>query len=397
MLGVIRQVARGVSAACAMLLLAAFVPMHVDAAPLPAPPTVSAKAAILMEAGTGKVLYAKNERERRAMASTTKIMTTLLTLESYGLDEPFTVDANAIKVEGSSMGLVEGDIVTKRALCYGMLLPSGNDAAGAGAVAVAGSVEAFVQMMNDRAKEMGLNDTSFVTPSGLDADAHYSTAYDMALLAREALRNPDFAAICASQSAKVEFGSPPAARWLRNSNKMLSSYSGAIGVKTGFTDKAGRCLVSAAERNGVRLICVTLFDRDDWRDHTALLDYGFATVQSVAISYDFSALKVNVVGGTDKNRALSIVPHQEPRACIEEAQLPNVTARVSLPQFVYAPVGSGALVGSIDFLLDNNVVFSTALVTTDSEDAHVSPPKPTIFDKMQSFFEGLFNKDETEK
>ena len=155
---------------------------------------ISAKAAILMDARTGKILYEKNSGQIMQMASTTKIMTTLLSIESGNLDESFVVDSNAIKVEGSSMGLVEGDVVTKRALCYGMMLPSGNDAANATAVKIAGSIENFAVLMNNRAKEIGMNNTSFVTPSGLDdyTDYHYSTAYDMALLTKEALKNPIF-------------------------------------------------------------------------------------------------------------------------------------------------------------------------------------------------------------
>lgn len=165
------------------------------------------------------------------MASTTKIMTTLLCLESGGLDDQFVVDGEAIKVEGSSMGLTEGDVVTKRALCYGMMLPSGNDAANATAVKLGGSIENFADMMNERAEKIGMTRTCFVTPSGLEGEGHGSSAYDMALLAREALRNPDFAEICSQKKAKVEFGNPPYERWLTNSNKLLDMYQGVKGVK----------------------------------------------------------------------------------------------------------------------------------------------------------------------
>ena len=362
--------------------------IHAAAAPAepPAPPSVSAKAAVLIEAGTGRVLFAKNDRAPLAMASTTKIMTAMLTLESGDLDSPFTVDPEAIKVEGSSMGLTEGDVVTKRALVYGMLLPSGNDAAGAGAVAVAGSIPAFVELMNRRAQELGLLDTLFVTPSGLDAGNHHSTAYDMAMLARAALRNPDFEIVCSTANGKVEFGNPVYTRWLKNSNKMLTSYSGAIGVKTGFTDLAGRCLVSAADRGGVRLIAVTLNDPNDWRDHTAMLDYGFATVQSNPLPYDFSALRLNVAGGPDKNATVGVAPVQEPRACVDASQLSGVTARVSLPRFIYAPFAAGRVVGRIDFVYDGSVVFSTPLVTAEGLDALIIEPPPTLFDRIRGFF-----------
>ncbi|MDE6763759.1 MAG: D-alanyl-D-alanine carboxypeptidase [Oscillospiraceae bacterium] len=261
---------------------------------------LSAKAAILIDAQTGTVIAEKNEKQRLPMASTTKIMSALLLLESGDLDTQFKVDNNAIMVEGSSMGLCEDDIVTKRTLCYGMLLPSGNDAANQTAVMLAGSTEKFAEMMNSRAKEIGLENTNFVTPSGLHDENHYSTAYDMAVLTREALKNEDFREICGTKRAKLKFGNPPYERWLVNTNKLLTMYDGCIGVKTGFTDEAGRCLVSAAEKNGVTLICVTLNASDDWNDHKKIYDYGFSVAESREVSFDGSGLMVNVVGGTAK-------------------------------------------------------------------------------------------------
>ena len=231
---------------------------------------VGAAAAIVMEAESGEVLFAQEIHRQLPMASTTKIMTALLTLEQPNLQQEFTVDETAIRVEGSSMGLRQGDTVTLYALAVGMLLASGNDAAGAAAVRISGSMKAFVAEMNRRAASLGMNNTHFVTPSGLDAEEHYSTAYDMALLARAALQNPLFAGIAASRRMTVSYGQPPYARSLLNHNRLLSLYGDAIGVKTGFTKKAGRCLVSAAEKDGVRLICVTLNCPDDWNTHAAL-------------------------------------------------------------------------------------------------------------------------------
>ena len=167
---------------------------------------VSAACAILIEADTGTVLFSKNEKEHRQIASTTKIMTALLTLEAGEPDKEFEVDPTAIKVEGTSMGLQEGDIVTRRALCYGMLLPSGNDAANAAAVNISGSKSAFAVLMNKRAEEIGMTDTNFVTPSGLDADGQYSCAYDLALLTREAMNNKDFAKICGLERPRKNAG-----------------------------------------------------------------------------------------------------------------------------------------------------------------------------------------------
>ncbi len=263
--------------------MTAFVLLQTMCMPANAAPDISAKACVLMDAQTGLLLYGKNSDEKRPMASTTKIMTVLLTLESGNLDTPFSVDSEAIHVEGSSMGLREGDIVTKRALCIGMLLPSGNDAANAAAVRVGGDMPHFLQLMNARAAEIGMTHTCFASPSGLDAEGHGASAYDMALLAREALQNPDFAEICSQPSMTVSFGNPPYPRMLQNTNRLLKMDDTVIGVKTGFTDAAGRCLVSACERDGRRLICVTLHDTNDWADHQALYDYGFAETADVTV------------------------------------------------------------------------------------------------------------------
>ncbi|MBP1549768.1 MAG: D-alanyl-D-alanine carboxypeptidase, partial [Oscillospiraceae bacterium] len=227
---------------------------------------ISAESYVLIDAQTGTIIASDNEFKERPMASTTKIMTTLLLLESGNLDEEFKVDNAAIRVEGSSMGLCEDDIVTKRSLCYGMMLPSGNDAANQTAVLLAGNATEFAKMMNERAEKIGLKNTNFVTPSGLHDENHYSTAYDMALLTREALNNSYFREICGKQRVKIRFGNPPYERWLVNTNKLLYLYEYCIGVKTGFTDEAGRCLVSAAEKDGVTLIAVTLNAPNDWQD-----------------------------------------------------------------------------------------------------------------------------------
>ena len=259
-------------------------------------PTVSALAAVLISADTGEIIYSVNCDKKLPMASTTKIMTTLLLIESGNLDEEFVVDSEAIKVEGSSMGLIEGDIVTKYALCCGMLLPSGNDAANASAVKIAGSIEAFAELMNKRAAEIGMTKSFFVTPSGLDGTGHGASAFDMALLAREALKNDIFREICSKETVKLSFGNPPYDRWLKNTNKLLSMYDGVYGVKTGFTDEAGRCLVSACERDGKNLICVTLNDKNDWQDHIAMYNYGFKQVHM--LDYELpECFSSDVVGG----------------------------------------------------------------------------------------------------
>lgn len=308
-------------------------------------PEISAKAAVVISADTGEVVFAENADTKLPMASTTKIMTTLLCIESGGLDVPFTVDSDAIRVEGSSMGLQEGDIVTKYDLCCGMLLPSGNDGANAAAVEIAGSIEAFAELMNERAEEMGLSRTFFVTPSGLEGDGHGSSARDMAVLAAEALKNETFREICSSETIKLEYGNPPYARWLKNTNKLLTLYSGTYGVKTGFTDEAGRCLVSACRRDGKSLICVTLNDPDDWNDHMALYDSCFPLVSCISPDIPEN-ISVDLAGAAEESLSLEAAEDTE-SLTVYGISGSDLEYTVAAPPFVYAPIAQGEEVAEL--------------------------------------------------
>ena len=341
---------------------------------------VSAGAAILIEANTGTVLYAKNEKEHRSIASTTKIMTALLTLEAGELDSPFTVDSTAILVEGTSMGLREGDIVTRRALCYGMLLPSGNDAANAAAINVSGSYSAFAEKMNNKAKALSMENSNFVTPSGLDADGQYSCAYDLAVLTAYALKNEDFREICSQENAKVSFGNPPYDRWLSNSNKLLSSYPDCIGVKTGFTDNARRTLVSAATRDGVTLIAVTLNAPDDWQDHTKMLDYGFEKVKCHSTGYDTDSLTLPIIC-SDKDTVK--LYSKEVMLPLTEEQRDDVKAIVHLPKFIYSDITAGETVGKIEYILNGRTVATADIVA--GENCNEKPQEVDIFTVIYRF------------
>ncbi len=330
---------------------------------------VSAKAAVVISADTGEVLYSKNSDEKLPMASTTKIMSTLICLESGNLYEPFTVDSDAIHVEGSSMGLQEGDIVTKYALCCGMLLPSGNDAANATAVKIAGSIEAFADLMNEKAREIGLTKTFFVTPSGLEGEGHGSSAYDMALLASEALKNDLFREICSSETIKLEYGNPPYTRWLKNTNKLLSLYSGTYGVKTGFTDEAGRCLVSACERDGKNLICVTLNDRNDWNDHMALYDSCFEIAGNISPELPEN-IQLELAGA--ENDKISV--------CAEPLEFTVLSANkndfeyiVNSPPFVYAPINKGDEVASLSICYNNREIRKIPLYAAENAEYKQKP------------------------
>lgn len=321
---------------------------------------VNAEAAVVMDADSGRLLYAQNPDKRLANASTTKIMTALLTLEQPDQDRYFTVDSDAIQVEGTTMGLQPGDSVTLHQLAAGMLLPSGNDAANAAAVEIAGSEEAFVRLMNQRAAELGLENTQYRNPSGLDAEGHYSSARDLAALAAHALENEDFADIVSKQEIRMAFGNPPYNRSLYTTNKLLERYPYAIGVKTGYTDDAGLCLVTAAEKDGTRLIIVTLNGKDDVNTHMRLYEHFFPLLARVDLSGFTEGLSVPVTGGT--RDSVAAVPAAEPEAALLEREYDELTREVELPRFVYAPVQAGQVLGEIRLLSGDKVVWQSALV-----------------------------------
>ena len=308
---------------------------------------VSARGAVLMEVESGDVIFGQNENARLPMASTTKIMTALVALEQLPLDTVVKITAESVGVEGSSIYLVEGEALTLEQLLYALLLESANDAAVAIAVAVAGSVEDFATLMNEKAEELGLTDTHFVNPHGLDHEDHYTTARELALIAKEALSHPAFREICSSKRKTIPLHGDEGVRVLINHNKLLTSYEGCIGVKTGFTKKTGRCLVSAAERDGVTLIAVTLNAPDDWRDHTAMLDYGFGVYESLTLCTPgfFSAPLWAVSGEQDyvmveNTHTLTVVLRRDHGA---------VKCVVELPHFEFAPIGNGQEVGLLRF------------------------------------------------
>ena len=353
-------------------------------------PEIYAKAAVLISADTGEIVYSEYFSEKLPMASTTKIMTTLLCLESGGLYDEFTVDSDAIHVEGSSMGLVEGDTVTKYALCVGMLLPSGNDAANAAAVRIGGSLENFAVMMNDKAKELGLSHTFFVTPSGLEGEGHGSSAYDMAMLAREALKNDTFREICSSETMQIEFGAPPYKRWLKNTNKLLSMYDGVYGVKTGFTDEAGRCLVSACERDGKDLICVTLNDSNDWADHIALYDYGFETAVDIDIPVP-EGYSVRLAGSREDTLELC-AGEEKVRVTTMSEDTGGFEFEVTAPPFVYAPVEKGEEAAQLRLLFKGREVRRIPLYAVESKEyAYADEKNSSIIDNIIEKLRALFS------
>lgn len=341
-----------------------------------AQPDVSAEGAVLLSATSGRVIAGYNERERLPMASTTKIMTALLLAESGELSKEIVATREMVTVEGSSMGLLEGDRVTYHDLLYGMLLASGNDAANTTAICLGGSVAGFAEQMNARAAELGLADTHFVTPSGLDDPEHYTTAYDLARLAAYAMQNPVFREAASSKTAVLCYGNPPYRRTLTNHNKLLSFYDGCIGVKTGFTKKSGRCLVSAAEREGATLIAVTLNDGNDWADHAALLDYGFSLMETRKPSAALPET-VQVAGGT-KTAAACSVEEAELTLLPEEFEL--VEADIYLDPLYFAPVEEGERLGRVEYRVGDRVLATREVRAAESiPAAEVQPVKKITF------------------
>lgn len=354
-----------------------------------AQPDVSASCAALMVAETGELIYGKNEHDRRSMASTTKIMTSLLAIEALTPQRKITVSADMLNVEGTSMGLLPGDTVTLEGLVYGMLLQSGNDAANVTAITLGGNVENFVSMMNKRAGEIGMNDTHFETPSGLDSKEHYSTAYDMALLGCTAIKNPEFAAVCSQKSAVVCYGNPPYRRTLTNHNRLLRIYDDAVGIKTGFTKKSGRCLVSAARRDGVTLVAVTLNAPDDWNDHSKMLEYGFSIVERCKADTDMSAVLLKIAGGESVPLKLS-----RPLQYISrKGESLRTEQKISLKKFEYAPIEENTVVGSVELIIDGNVVDRSEILTAGGVQIRKIVPKEPQKEKsrIKKFIEKIKN------
>ena len=286
----------------------------------------------MVDAASGRVLLEKNADKRSLIASTTKIMTGLLVCEQEDLDREILVPQEAAGVEGSSLYLQAGERITVRELLYGMMLRSGNDAAVALAIATSGSVEAFVKAMNEKAASLGLCDTHFENPNGLDGDAHYSTARDLAKLSIAAMENEMFRAVVSCKSMTS------GTRSFTNHNKLLWRVDGADGVKTGYTKKAGRVLVGSACRNGQRLLCVTICDPDDWRDQAALFDYGFSKfMQRTLVKGGEQVGSVRVIGS--KTQEIALIAEAPVSYPLAEGE--TFETVLHAPAFVYAPVLPG--------------------------------------------------------
>ncbi len=321
---------------------------------------ISAQAYVLMDAETGKVLKSHNEQARLPMASTTKILTALVAIENSDVNKLVKIDKKAVGIEGSSIYLRQGEEMKMLDLLYGLMLRSGNDAATAIAIEVGGSVEGFADMMNKKAKEIGALNSHFDNPHGLDSKTHYTTAYDLALISSKALENDILSKICATKTHKVPANNVSNDRIFVNKNKMLSSYDGAIGLKTGYTKKCGRCLVSGAERDGVKLVSVVLNAPSMWLDSSNLLDYGFNNYKKVEfISANLSHGSVKVENG--KVDSVNIKSEKGYTALVKKGEEDNYKLEISKEESVSAPVVRGQKLGEIKLYYKDELIFNESI------------------------------------
>lgn len=313
--------------------------------------SVSAECAVLIDADSGQIVYEKNADEKHSMASTTKIMTALVALENGDIDEKVRFPKEAVGVEGSSIYAVANEEFTLRELLYALMLRSANDAAAAIAIIVGGSIEGFADMMNEKAQELGLSNTHFDNPHGLDSKDHYTTANDLAKITAAALKNELFKEIVSIQKQMISLNGEEGKRLLVNHNRLLKSYDGCIGVKTGFTKKSGRCLVSAAQRDGVTLICVTLNAPNDWNDHKNMLDYGFSLLENKTFDGRSVNGLVSVVGG--KTEYVQYEGCGQISFTLQKGQ-GEIKTVIELRSFYYAPVSEGDIIGRIVYTLNGD-------------------------------------------
>ncbi len=341
---------------------------------------LSAQSAVVLDADTGATRFAHNADAVLPMASTTKIMTAIVAIEQGDLDRVYTVKPAYTQTEGSSMYLKPGERLTIRDTLYGLMLMSGNDAA----LAIAGECggqEAFVQAMNDKAAALGLTHTHFENPNGLDGETHHTTARELAQLTAYALQNLDFREIVGTQTTTR------AGRTMTNHNKMLALYEGAIGGKTGFTKKSGRCLVSAATRNGRTLVAVTLHDPDDWDDHCAMLDQAFAAYAPETLHRAGQAVaEVPVEGGTAGQVGLTAL--HDVTVWLAPGEREQVTRTLRGRRFVYATVAGGDYYGEVVYRLGGHILKTDALAY--AADVEQLPPEKGIIARCLDAVRGWF-------
>ena len=346
---------------------------------------VSAKSALVMEKDSGRVLYQKNADTKLPIASTTKIMTAIIALENSSTDTQIKISAQAAGVEGSSMYLEAGECLTILELLYGLMLSSGNDAA----VAIAehfGGNDNFVKLMNQKAEALGANNTHFANPNGLPNDNHYSTAKDMAIITAYALNIPTFREIVKTKNYSISGEGKAHPRTLTNHNKLLKMCDGCIGVKTGFTKSAGRCLVSAACRDNMTLICVTLNAPDDWNDHMSLYNEMFNKFHLCPILHSGMPLDSIDIENSETT-SLPVTSAKDFAYPLADGEQCSTTITLSSP--LSAPVSDATECGTITVKSGTSIIASLPLITV-GEAERESVFKDNILRKIINFLDELF-------
>lgn len=347
---------------------------------------ISARSAVVIDKTSGRVLYSRNKDEKRGMASTTKIMTAICALEHENPQKIVTVSSTASGVEGSSMYLAVGEKLPLIDLISGLMIVSGNDAATAIAESVSGSVDNFAALMNQKAAELGVYNTNFTNPHGLSDENHYTTAHDLAKITAYAMQNPDFCEIVATKTKKLPPSEGGYARTLVNHNKFLSMYEGCTGVKTGFTKATGRCLVTAAEKNGLSLICVTLNDPDDWADHRTLLDSAFDTYSRVKIKSTNTVVDTASVNNASVNK-VELVTASDLYIPLKDDEKDLVTTSVEPFETLTAPIKKGEVLGKIIVSIKGEKCAEFPLVAKTNIEAEkpIFKPASSFFDTFKKF------------
>ncbi len=325
--------------------------------------TSSAKSAYLMETTTGRILYEKNSEQKLPMASTTKIVTAITVLDNCeNLDEVVNIKSNSVGIEGTSIYLREGEQLTVRELLYGLMLRSGNDASVALANHIGGSVENFCSMMNKLATDLGLENSNFVNPHGLDTEGHYTTAHDLAVITAYALRNEEFAKIVSTKN--IVIGQGESRRSLANKNRLLGNLDGCIGVKTGFTNDAGRCLVSACDRDGLKLVCVVFNCGPMFEESSEMFELVYKNYKMLEIIPSYNTYdNINVENGTKNfvttySRAGFIIP-------VNKNEEANINVIIDIKPSIEAPVEKDTEVGKVEVYLGKHLLFSEKIYTMD--------------------------------
>lgn len=344
--------------------------------------TSSAKAAVVYCCNNNSVLVGKNADMPLPIASTTKIMTAIVALENIQMDKIISVDEQACGTEGSSIYLYKNEPISVRDLMYGLMLESANDAAVAIAIAASGSVEDFVELMNQKARTLGMENTHYTNPHGLDDDEHYSSARDLAILMDYAMENDEFRTITSTYKYTSQMAESEQQRAFYNHNRLLKSCNGVIGGKTGYTQKSGRCLVSVAKRNKITLCCVTLNDNDDWQDHASMYDMGFSCYKAETLPQE--EFTFSVIGGVrDTVTALAA----ETEVVFENSYSPNNEVKVIHNDFYYAEIKESDILGYICYYNKGREVLRREIIATEGVERMTYK---SIIEKIFGFIKGIF-------